>query len=483
MRLLGLDISVSRTKAVTTAASVPSNLNPVDTRGGWWPIVRESFTGAWQRNIEINLESVLSYNAVFACISLISSDIGKLRQRLVQRTNEGIWEETDSAAFSPILRRPNHYQNHIQFKEWWITSKLINGNTYALKQRDNRGVVIALHLMDPTRSKPLITPSGEVYYQFHADNLAGLEEGIVVPASEVIHDRINCFFHPLVGLSPIFACGLAATQGYQIQSNSTRLFANAARPSGILTAPGAISDATATRLKEHWQTNFSGENYGKVAVLGDGLKWEAITLTPVEAQMIEQLKWTTETVCSVFHVPPFKVGLGAPTSAPSNAELLNQIYYSDCLQSHIEQYELCLDEGLGLTEPKDGKLLGVELDLDGLLRMDTATKIDSLVKGVGGAIFTPNEARRKLDLPGVKGGQTPYLQQQNYSLAALDERDRNDPFAKPEPAPALPAPDDEEDEDVDEDQEDEADDEETEDEEDKAWREKALSTLLEELAA
>jgi phage portal protein BeeE len=66
--------------------------------------------------------------------------------------------------------------------------------------------------------------------------------------------------------------------------------------------------------------------------------------------------------------------------------------------------------------------------------MDTATAIDTLAKGVGGGIVAPNEARQRLDLPPVQGGDTPYLQQQNYSLEALDERDRNAPFAKPTPA-------------------------------------------------
>jgi hypothetical protein len=45
----------------------------------------------------------------------------------------------------------------------------------------------------------------------------------------------------------------------------------------------------------------------------------------------------------------------------------------------------------------------------------------------------------KLDYPAVKGGESPYLQQQNFSLAALAKRDREDPFSKPAPA-AEPAP-------------------------------------------
>lgn len=474
MRLLGLEISR------TTKASLPVAWNSVDSRGGWWNVIRESYTGAWQENVEVRLDSVLAYNAVFACISLISADFGKLRPKLVEKDEDGIWEEVDSSAFSPVLRKPNHFQNHIQFKEWWAVSKLINGNAYALKKRDNRGVVVDLYLLDPTRTKPLVAPNGDVFYDIDRDNLADIQEHVVVPASEIIHDRMNCLFHPLVGLSPIFACGLAATQGLSIQQNSTKFFNNLSRPSGILTAPGAISNETATRLKEAWQANYTGANYGKVAVLGDDLKYQPITLTPVEAQLMDQLKWTAETVCSVFHVPPFKIGIGT-MPAYQNTELLNQIYYSDCLQSLIEQFELCMDEGLGLDAKKDGKTLGVELDLEGLMRMDTATLVKTLGEGVARGIMAPNEARKKLDLPKVSGGDTPYLQQQNYSLAALAERDGNDPFAKP--APALPAPapaDPEEDDDEEADPEDEPTDEADAEAAAKVFVEEFLSHLVKE---
>lgn len=417
---------------------------------GWWSMIYDAWPGGWQQNAAdaiYSRDTQLAYHAVYACITLIANDIGKLRARLVeQNPDTRIWSEVDrTSPYWPVLRRPNSYQNHIQFKEWWITSKLINGNAYALKQRDARGIVTGLYILDPLRVKPLVTPTAEVYYELQSDNMAGLEGGVLtVPASEIIHDRMNCLFHPLLGVGPIFACGTAASAGLQILNDQAKFFGNRALPSGMLTAPGNIAADTAARLKEYWDANFTGDNAGKVAVAGDGLKFEPMRMTAVDAQLIEQLKWDAEVVCSTFHVPPFKVGLGQmPTY--QNAEVLNQIYYSDCLQSLIEQFEACMDEGLGLDTPTSGRMMGVELDLDGLLRMDSATQVKSLAEAVGGGILTPNEARAKLDQKPLTGGNTVYLQQQYYSLAALAERDANDPFAKPAPAAPAPPPDDNED--------------------------------------
>jgi len=408
--------------------------------GGWFRIL-EAFPGAWQHNIVADRDTILAQSTVFACITLIASDMAKLRQKLVQQNDEGIWTETESAAFSPFLRKPNGFQNHIQFKEWWALSKLIHGNTYALKQRDERGVVIAQFLLDPARVEPLVSDTnGAVFYKLKTDNLAGLGNEVIVPAREMIHDRYNCLFHPLIGLSPLFAAALAALQALRIQNNSTTFFGNNSNPSGILTAPGPIDDDVAVDIGTRWNTNYGGANAGKVAVLGDGMKFEAMSVPAATAQLIEQLKWSAGTVASCFHIPSFNVGIG-PMPTYQNAEVLNQIYYSDCLQKYLEDYELCQDEGLGLTEVT-GKTLGVELDLDGLLRMDAATQIDALTKGIKGGLFTPNEARRKMDQRRLTGGDTVYLQEQEHSLEALNKRDTGpDPFGKSQPsAPAAPAP-------------------------------------------
>lgn len=418
-------------------------LNSVDASGGWypvWPFVREPFSGAWQQNKEYSAETVLAFYAVYSCITLIASDIAKLRTTLVRKTENGIWSEYESAAFSPVLKKPNRYQTSIQFKEYWMISKLSRGNTYALKQRDERGVVTALYILDPCSVTPLVADDGSVYYQLRKDNLAGQltgqeEHSVTVPASEIIHDRMNCLFHPLVGISPLYACGLSANQGLAIQRSSEAFFENGAIPSGILTAPGTIKQETAERLKTDWQSKFSGDNAGNTAILGDGLKYEPLIMNAVDSQLIDQLKMSAEVVCSTFHVPRYMVGVGSDPTY-NNIEALNLQYYSQCLQSLIESWELVMDEGLGLGSGAN-KNTKTQLDLDGLLRMDTAARYKAHSDAIGGGWLAPNEARKRENLAPSEGGNTPYMQQQNYSLAALNERDTgDDPMGTNPPPPA-----------------------------------------------
>jgi HK97 family phage portal protein len=424
MRIFGLPVPFT----ADWRADREKALSPVSTRGSFWGWIHESFSGAWQQNVEVDTVSILKFPAIYACVTLISGDIGKLRLRLMSRQSDMTWSEIPNPA-SPLFSYPNEYQTRIQFIEQWVISILLYGNTYVWKERNSAGQVVALHVLDPCRVKVLVSELGDVFYQLDQDDLAGVAQArIAVPASDIIHDRYKPLYHPLVGISPISAAGLAATLGQSILNNSASFFENGSRPGGLLIAPGPITKEKAQELKELWDSRYSGTNAGKVAVLGDGLQYVAMSVKAVDAQLLEQLKLSNELVAMCFHIPAFMIGAG-PIPTYQNAQVLSQIYYAQCLQTLIENIEASLDKGLEL-----GAGLGCEFDLDDLLRMDSKTQVETLVAAVGGGIMPPNIALKKQNLPPQKGGDSIYLQQQNYSLQALAERDATNPLALPAPA-------------------------------------------------
>lgn len=437
MRPMALVRSAVRALAVRIKA-IPA-LESVHDRG--WFRILESYAGAWQENVEVSLDGVLRHPTVFSCVTLIAFDVAKLRLRLVEEVSDDVWTEIQSPAFSPVLRQPNGYQTRIQFYITWMISKLVHGNTYVLLQRDERRVVVSQYVLDPNRVRALVAPDGSVFYEVKRDNLSRVKPDVItIPASEIIHDVYAPLYHPLVGVSPIHAIGVSATQALHMQSNAANFHANSAQPGGTLSAPGTIPPETAARLKTDWETNYGGANAGKVAILGDGLEYKPLKFMSAEdAQVVEQLNWSDAKICSAYHVPGFKVGVG--DFPPYNSSVqLNQDYYSTCVQIHLECIELLQDKALGLLAT-EGRRRGTEFDVDGLVRMDPGAQIEAESAAVKGSLKTINESRRKLNLPAVTGGDTIWAQEQNHSIESLAERDRNDPFAKPAPAPApTPAP-------------------------------------------
>ncbi|EHU2215476.1 portal protein [Acinetobacter baumannii] len=386
--------------------------------------VQEPYSGAWQKNDELTRTELTASDAVFSCVSLISKDIGKLP--IVLKTKvDGVLVHADIPEKLRVLKKPNNYQTWQQFQEQWTSSLLLRGNTYVWKLRDAFGEVYRMVVLNPDLVTPLIDKNGNVFYQLSKDCLTQAESEIL-PASEIIHDRINTFYHPLVGLSPIMACGVVAKMGVKILNNAANFFGNGSRPGGILVAPGPIAKEKAEEIQARWNQNYSGSNYGKTAVIGDGMTYTVLGMSAADSQMLELLEMSGRVVCSVFNVPPFKIGIG---TVPDDPEKANGIYYSDCLQAFIESRENLIDEGLNLESFKVESFL----DIDTLIRMDSERFHNMIREDVKGCILTPNEGRAKIGMLPVLGGDAIYMQQQNFSLEALSKRDsKDDPFGKSE---------------------------------------------------
>ena len=212
---------------------------------------------------------------------------------------------------------------------------------------------------------------------------------------------------------------------------SSVFFQNMSRPSGQLTSPDEIGDETADRLKREFEERFSGANVGRLLVAGSGLKYEAMTMPAEQAQLIEQLGWTGEDCVRPFLVPAYKLGLGNPPTF-NNIGQLSQEYYSTCLQGHMDGIETLLSEGLGLALN-----LRVDIDEEGLLRMDPLARADRAQKLMQAGAMAPDQARATegwLPLPDG-AGKVPFMQQQNYPVTVLAKRTD----LMPQPAPAAPA--------------------------------------------
>lgn len=411
--------------------------------------IAESFAGSWQANLVLDgAQRLASFAAIYACVRLISQDVAKIRLLLRRLQSSGVWLETASPAFSPVLRKPNRYQTRMQFIETWVISKLLHGNSYILKERDERNVVVALHVLDAGRVKPLVAPDGQVYYEVGPDDLSGVGEKLRFPSSEVMHDRSSCLFHPLVGVPPIYAAALSGTQGRKIQTNSSKFFENMSRPSGHLTAEGRLSDEEAARIKAQFEAGFGGDNVGRILVTGSNMKFNQVTIPAEQSQLVEQLGWSVEDVCRAFGVPLYKVAAQKDVKVDP---AMKQEYYDTTLYPYMEAAELLLDDGLAL--PSD---LEVKFDVEELTRLDSKARFEKYEIGTRSGVMAPNEARGSENLSPVKGGEQPMMQQQNWPLPDLEKFHAQELKAQlepPKPAPAAPAA---EPEDMMEDEDDEA---------------------------
>jgi HK97 family phage portal protein len=278
--------------------------------------------------------------------------------------------------------------------------------------------------------RPLLGDDGSIFYELANDKLASITTQVILPARAVLHDRAATFWHPLVGVSPLFAAGISAMTGARILMNSEKFFANMSRAGGVLTAPGKIDPALAKRLQAEWETNYGPKGLGRTAVLSNGLEFKPLTINAVDAALVEQLRWTVEDIARVYRVPGFKLGDLNKVSY-RNSEQMARDYFQGCLSYHIEAMEQCFEAAYELADD-----VQIEFDLRPLFRMETDTRYETYGKALNAGFLSINEVRQEEDLPPVKGGEEPRVQAQYIPLSKATGDGVNVPGQ-----PALPAPD------------------------------------------
>jgi HK97 family phage portal protein len=428
---------LGRIKAAMVAVTRPPSIPGVPGL----PSPHEPFLGAWQRNLSncAGATSLLAFSAVYACVNVISSDIGKLPLRIHRRKPNGGSEIVDKHPADLLFYRPNQYQTRLDFIQQLMTSVLLAGNAYVYLVRDSRGVINEMHLLNPSYVTPLVAEDGSVYYQLSRSQshlLTKIQDGDrwIIPARDIMHHRVMTIDHPLVGVSPMFAASMSAAVGANITAQSQHFFQNAARPAGILTAPGRIEKDLAERLKLDWETNYGRNGQGRTAVLGSGLEWKPLTMTAVDAQLIEQLRWSIEDVARVFRVPTFLLG-DLTKASYRNSEQMMRTYYSGCLSYHLESLEARLDHTFGLATD-----VYAEFDVATLLRTEMDVRFTAYQSALASGWLSINDVRAKEGEARLEGGDEPLVQMQYVPLSIAAKGPAAPTGGTGNPAPSAPIP-------------------------------------------
>lgn len=400
------------------------------TPPSYWPITW------WQQGYRTPLHDANA--AVEACVGAISQTIAMLPIAHWRENEKGGSEKVKNSAANRVLRKPNTYQTKADFFLNLVRAELNRGNGYALAQRNGRTEISALHLVQPPSLYPFVSENdGSIFYQF-SQTPVGQDFSPVLEdlfrADDVLHIRMHTPLHPLVGETPLTAASLAVETGNAISRANAAFHENMARPSGYLKVPGTLKGEMAETLRGEWTAAYTGVSAGRVAVLQGGVEWQSLSMNAVDAALIESYKLTVADIARVFRVPLAVIGQGGETY--NNTEVLMKFWLATGLGFMLEHIELALDALFQLPEGE-----WIQFDTDYLLRADFAARIEGLVRGVQGALFTPNEARAREGLPAVAFGDEPRVQAQVVPLSYANQKPGESTPTAPSVDPPSPGKD------------------------------------------
>lgn len=348
--------------------------------------------------------TALRVSAVYACVRVIAEDIAKLPADIWRARKDGTgWDRATDHPLYRILRRPNKFMTPTSFFMAMGASLGFRGNSINVILRDDRGVEpVGLWPVNPGQVTIYEAVTGELFYAISRrttlENAVLRNTALMVPAYDIMHVR-GFTLDGLIGLSPLAQMRESIGIALAGEGMSAGMLANGAQPGGVLKHPEKISEEAANRLRSSWQNRYGGSsNSGKTVILEEGMEFQQLGMTSVDAQFLEQRKFTIEEIARAFRVPLHMIGM-LDRMTNNNVEQLNRSYYDQTLMTPIKAIE---DQfRISFELPDD---LDVEFDVNGLLRADFKTRQEGAKTQAAGGALSVNEWRRGEGMNDIPGG-------------------------------------------------------------------------------
>jgi HK97 family phage portal protein len=280
--------------------------------------------------------------------------------------DEGRLEQRDSP-YARLLQFPNPRMSASLLWEWTSSTYDIYGEAIWLKVRgrDRKPAQlwpvhpsnIATEIVKGDRAAEFGVPEGSLLYLYFSGVIASSDPAFVIPESDVVHFKTYNPDSLVRGLSPIEPLRQTLVNEDAARRASSAFWSNGARPSGYLSHPGNLSRHRAEAAQGAVGGHSRGvDNFGKWAILEEGMKPEVLSLTAEESQYIESRKLNREEVCAEYDIPPPVVHILDRATFSNITEQMRSMY-RDTMAPHLGGFESTMDFQLRPEFATDGRCM------------------------------------------------------------------------------------------------------------------------------
>lgn len=337
----------------------------------------------------------------YACTNILSNSVALLPIKVVKYTN-GKRVEIEHPLGKILNLTPNKKYNRFNFFKLLIESMILNGNGYAYIERDERLNVKGLHLIDPAYVTPMPQEDGTVKYI-----VAGMDTA--VDQMNMIHlfQHVDEMYRGI----PLLKYAIKTLESaWDTESQAGRFYRSGSGLLGVLKASAPLTDAQKTQIAMSWEKSISKTSGGGVAILPQGLDFQAISVDPESAQLLESRNYDVIQICRFFNVSPLKVFDYSHMSYSS----LEQVSLSYLQDSVLPYTQLIADEfSKKLFKPSEVGNLYIDFDYSQMLATDKKSEAEYYRTLLTNGIISVDEIREKLGFAPIgpdNGGDAHFIQ-------------------------------------------------------------------------
>lgn len=349
----------------------------------------------------------------FTCLKMMSETVAKMPWKFYQNTAKGIKEPKDTDVSILLKHRPNPYMTPTIFWNAVEMNRNHYGNAYVYVQRQfdrkkygGQYRTLGLWIMPSDCVQVIIDDAGYfgtdngVWY-WYTDRYSGQQ--YIFKNDEVLHFKTSHTLNGITGLPVQYVLKETVDGVIEAQKFLNNLYKNGLTAKATLEYTGTLEKSKIEKIREIIERFGAGSgNSGRVLPIPDGMKLTPLNVKLSDSQFVELKKYSALQIAAAFGIKPNQIN-DYSKSSYSNSEMQQLSFYVDTMLFVLKQYEEEVDYKL-LTELeiKAGKYF--RQNEKALLRTDSKTQMEILKEAVNNGLETVNEARRKLDLEDMEGG-------------------------------------------------------------------------------
>lgn len=316
-----------------------------------------------------------SIDAVYRALAILETSARQLTL--------DVWRDGETIPAPSIIARPNLDMQRGAFIAQTVSSMAQRGNAYWRLHRNASHEIMNIEILDPREMLVSADKNSRPVYSYKTHT---------IPRADLIHLRLTHVPGELVGYSPLEQCMATINGALDMRAYADNWTNQAGRPTGILSTEQTLTQEQAEAYKQRANAMFTPSE--GVAVLGGGLRYSKILLTPEELQFLDSQKANVVSIARMFGIPArhmlATVEGGAQTYANLEQEEITFIRYT--LMAYLREIEEAFD-----TLTPRGQT--VRFNLEGLLRTDTKTRYEAHAIALNSGFLTIDEVRAIEGLP------------------------------------------------------------------------------------
>lgn len=363
---------------------------------------RESFTESVS-----SPEQAFKLDTVYRCVDILSGTIAAMPLRLMRRRGEVFeYDENDTLNYL-FSRQANPWQSFYVLMQNAVISLLLRGNAYILPIRDERGEYEALYLLGSD------AVSYDVYSNTYSVYDYLTKHTSIYEAWEIIHIKNKSLDGGYIGVSTLHYAGRTLAISANADEQTLDGFRTGNRLKGFVSGGdpmkgfGAVQDQYVDEVAERLESEIQMDK--AVMRLPGAVQFTPLSISPADAQLLENRKFSPYSICRFFGVHPDMVFVENGSANYKASENSQITFLNQTLRPLIAQIEAEFACKLLFGSKSVQLRKRISFDLMSLYSADLKSRAEYYKISIEAGIMTPNEIRQLENRQPIDGGNVTFI--------------------------------------------------------------------------